>query len=127
MVFVSVPVCCWTLVCVMCDSCDPRPPARGRRLTGNPHDQSRSQLLATEPLGAHATKHRVDVKLNGHWTDTVHEAPPSSNNSNTHHGQRGGGVRGRGVGGRGGGGWRGGRGGGGGRGYEPDAKRRRYG
>ena len=74
-------------------------------------------LLATEPLGPHATKYTVDVKLNGHWTDTVfHIDAPAG----------GGGGRGRGRGRRGGGG-----GGGGGhqrdrgRIHEPGHKRQR--
>jgi hypothetical protein len=33
------------------------------------------ELLDTAAIGPHATKYRVDVKLNGHWTDTVQEPP----------------------------------------------------
>ncbi len=84
-----------------------------------------AQVLATEALGPHATKYTVDVKLNGHWTDTVHEAPPSANDGHRGgHGGRGwrGGGRGGGGGGGGGGGW-----GRGNRNHEPDPKRRRHG
>jgi hypothetical protein len=82
-------------------------------------NNTNNQVLATEALGPHATKYTVDVKLNGHWTDTVHEAPPasSSSSSNGRH-NRGGRGRGRGD-------W--GRRGGGDRKYEPDPKRSRHG
>lgn len=69
-------------------------------------------LLEQEEVGegGTATRYRVDVKLNGHWTDTVHEMEASNN---------GGGGRG---GGRGG--WRGGRGGGDQRDRDRDRDRR---